>query len=332
MPDSSRSLRPAFEVAVGYAAFLCALCGWRAKTIPFSTERMPSVAIGLSGQWHKQAYFYSWSDNNEETDAAENIRKIHYISSEAVEIKYIIFSTLNYTNNKKYMKVILLIVNILLSSVSFAQLQPSGVYSLNGFDKNLDCDIYFFKNGRYYLGISENVTYDMIENLVFSYGKFSVNKNEVVLSDNLHNYRIILYADNNCLKVKKGFNFLLNKSFVFYSKTTGSEPQFVRPKLNRHILQQERMKYMQLHKISIPLYSGVYEDVQGFNLNIQKDKKYKLWFKGILLSEGEWNRDGNELTLFDRTLRQPFYVLIGEKKLISSLLPGDYSQCSLIRR
>jgi hypothetical protein len=44
----------------------------------------------------------------------------------------------------------------------------------------------------------------------------------------------------------------------------------------------------------------------------------------ILISEGKWKRDGNELSLFDVGLQHPLYVLINEKSLISTYLQGDF--------
>ena len=57
---------------------------------------------------------------------------------------------------------------------------------------------------------------------------------------------------------------------------------------------------------------------------------YKLEFKDIVLSEGKWCRNTNELELKDINLRCSFYLLIDNKKLVSKLLLGDYKSFLLI--
>jgi hypothetical protein len=55
-----------------------------------------------------------------------------------------------------------------------------------------------------------------------------------------------------------------------------------------------------------------------------------LEFKDIVLSEGKWCRNTNELELKDINLRCSFYLLIDNKKLVSKLLLGDYKSFLLI--
>jgi hypothetical protein len=99
---------------------------------------------------------------------------------------------------------------------------------------------------------------------------------------------------------------------------------------NPLLVQKEHKSYNISHNKLIPLYLGVYEDGQGYKLSIQQNNKYKLEFKNIILSEGKWCRNTNELELKDINLRCSFYLLINNKKLVSKLLPGEYKSCSLI--
>lgn len=98
------------------------------------------------------------------------------------------------------------------------------------------------------------------------------------------------------------------------------------------MLQEERKNYKNAHVTFTPLIFGVFENEQGFKLNIQQNNKYKLEFKNIILSEGEWHRDDNVIELKDLNLKHSFYILIKDKILISKLLPGDYKGCSLIKK
>ena len=60
------------------------------------------------------------------------------------------------------------------------------------------------------------------------------------------------------------------------------------------------------------------------------NSKINLEFKNIVLSEGKWCRNTNELELKDINLRCSFYLLIDNKKLVSKLFLGDYKSFLLI--
>jgi hypothetical protein len=56
-----------------------------------------------------------------------------------------------------------------------------------------------------------------------------------------------------------------------------------------------------------------------------------LYYKQLLLSEGAWRRQRNEVILFDTHMQHPFYVLVGKDNLINCHLPGDFQGLSLYR-
>lgn len=228
------------------------------------------------------------------------------------------------------MKSIILIIGIMVSTIGFAQNEISGFYSLSGFDGNVDCNIFLYKNGSYFLELSENVTDDIVESLALSYGKFSLTNNEVTLIDKIHNYKMRLVLENKTLKVKQAFSFLISKRFFLHDNSIIDETEFISPNINAFMLQKERKSYNISHNKLIPLCLGVYEDGQGYKLSIQQNNKYKLEFKNIVLSEGKWCRNTNELELKDINLRCSFYLLIDNKKLVSKLLLGDYKSFLLI--
>ncbi len=230
------------------------------------------------------------------------------------------------------MKSLTLILILLTYTTIFSKGQITGVYSIERFDENLDCNIYFFKSGSYYIELSENVTSDIIESLVLSYGIISVTDNELTLIDQVHKYKIKLVVENNSLKVVQGFGFLLDKPFLYYNIITTSEPKFISSNTNSLHLQEERERFKKAHLTLALLNFGVFENEQGFKLKIGQDNKYKLEFKNIIISEGEWLRFDNELEFKDIYLNHSFYALINEKVIISKLLPGDYKGCSLFKK
>lgn len=227
------------------------------------------------------------------------------------------------------MKIIALIISMIITTIGFAQSQITGIYSIDRFDENIECNIYFFKSGSYYIELSENVTSDIIESLVLSCGKFSLTNNEVTLIDKVHNYKMRFVVENKTLIVKQSFGFLMNKRFVYYDNIY-REPESLCPDIDALMLQEERKSYNNTHVTLFPLKFGKFENEQGFKLNIQQNNWYKLEFQNIIISEGRWHRDNNELELIDINLQHSFYTLINDKMLISKLLPGDYKGCSLI--
>ncbi len=220
------------------------------------------------------------------------------------------------------MKKVLLFCTIFLfiNCPTFAQLK--GIYSLNKFNEQITCDIYFFKSGRYLIELTENPTPDLIEAMVFSYGKFSQKNDEIRLIDKIHGYKMLLIKNNKELIVKKSFNWLLNRHFIFQTDYVYTK-EIVIPELEASTVLQERNTFKHLHKALNILYSGTYTAGEYYSILTQSNKRYKLAYKNIIISAGAWSRNGNELILVDATLKCPFYVMIDKNTLISKILPGD---------
>jgi hypothetical protein len=218
-------------------------------------------------------------------------------------------------------QVLLFCIILLFTSCSiFAQL--TGVYSLSKFNEQFICSFYFFESGSYLIVLSEEVSPDQIEATVFSYGMFSQNKNEITLIDKIHGYKMLLIKNNKELIVKKSFNWLINRHFIF-QHTHISSMEIVIPKLEASTVLQERNTFKHLNKVLNTLYAGTYSDGGCYSILIQSNKRYKLAYKNIIISAGAWSRNGNELILVDATLKCPFYVMIDKNALISKILPGD---------
>jgi hypothetical protein len=223
------------------------------------------------------------------------------------------------------MKLLILFISTIafISNTSFAQL--SARYTLDHFNKDMDCEICFSKNGHYYITLCESITNDIVETKLFSDGSYIQKSTEVSLIDQFHGYKLLLRKNNrNELLVIKGFNWLINKRFVFFDNSESSAKSIF-PKLNPDSVLQERLAFKRLNKTLNTLYSGLYDNRKGSTLYIQTDKKYKLMFKDIIFSEGAWSRYGNELILVDAALKHPFYAMIGKNILISKLLPANYA-------
>jgi len=230
------------------------------------------------------------------------------------------------------MKAIFLTVTVIISINNLIYSQLTGIYTLNESVGGTECNIYFYESDSYYIELSENVTSDIIESFVLSYGCYSSKKNEVIMTDKVHGYKMQLTPNKNQLKVKHAFNWLVNKEFSFYDNIYNNEPTFISSKTNASTARHERMNYENENKALFPLNMGVYETEQGFSLVLDSNNKYKLGIKNTIISEGTWNRERNELILFDTTLKHSFYALIGKDNLISKFLPGDDKGCRLYKK
>lgn len=233
------------------------------------------------------------------------------------------------------MKVLVMIFFMIIFS-GFAQSQISSIYSFNNKDKNIDYYICFYKDGSYLIEISKNVTLDIIEVFVLSDGYYLIKDNIVIFTDRIHGYKMEMVLNKNELIVKKSFNFLINKKFIYYEKNMKSKYHYNTCNINT--LKLERNVYKTQNNDLHSLEYGTYESAQGFKLDIfqsdiilQLDNQYQLYFKDVMISNGTWNRVENELVLYDTTLNHQFYLLIGDKVLISKLLPGDYSEGCLMK-
>jgi hypothetical protein len=209
-------------------------------------------------------------------------------------------------------------------------------------DIGIECsylDIEFRKNGDYCL-LLKYFEQEKTDTLILSFGNFIVkDKNTLLLSDNIHGFSMQLrimktkntdylydYSYNKEkieLTTEKGFVFMTNRNF---REIGPYQEKAIKPNLTPQIQQQERESYLQSNKDKqFSLYNAVYESSNGYQLNIKKDKKYVLYHNNLLISNGIWEKLGNELILHDSALQHSFYLLIADKKLISKYLPADFS-------
>jgi hypothetical protein len=234
---------------------------------------------------------------------------------------------------------------ILLNCILQAQI--SGSYYLNNFNVNnfgvkLNCYIEFYKSGCYMLTLNEQMTEDQIETDVLSLGKYTLKNKEITLTDEEHRFQMKLLFSNDEIIAKQSYCFLMNKIFKSDYDSKDSDCLF---SPNKKLIEQkqERQAYKQINKTMCHIYygtyrsennfvkydKGIYETGRGYELKIMQEHKYVLYYKKILISEGKWDKNGNELALFDENLQHFFYVMVNKDGLISKYLPGDYKGCSL---
>jgi hypothetical protein len=217
----------------------------------------------------------------------------------------------------KLISILILFSNTVLSQIS-------GVYSLNNADaKDIICDVYLYQTGVYEIILEEKETDDLIFNLLMSYGNYKLHNNELVLYDDFNGFKMYFKFDKDFIIPKKTFHFLSDNKLIKSSFQIWDKPSFTKAAFET--LSQTKTEFNRSNKVENLLNCGIYVNEQGFSLYILQNKEYKLEFKNIILSKGMWSRDRNELVLFDITLKHKFFILIGEKVLISKLFPGEYT-------
>jgi len=221
------------------------------------------------------------------------------------------------------MKKIFLIIFIIIFTSNFILAQLSGGYTLYnlGDDKSIKCNVSLYKDGTYEITLDENTAEDIVESILISIGTYLYKNGEITLIDNYHGYKMIFIDQKCCILAKKSFQWMQNKKFI---KTNSDFIKSIYFKIKFKPLKQERADFKKLYKEKFNLNYGVYENEVGFSINFLSDNKYKFEYRKIILSEGTFKKNENELVLFDTALNYPFYVFIKKNVLISKLLPEDY--------
>jgi hypothetical protein len=208
------------------------------------------------------------------------------------------------------------------SLVSFGQI--SSVYSLDNISGgSSDCCIYFYKNGVYEIFIEEQETDDLISVLIISYGNYTYENRHLILYDLYNGYQMrFIYRDSYIVSIR-AFKCLLNKKFLKNNFQIWDDPDSTYNFAKN--VKQKREEFKQMHKVEYTFKTGIYEADNGFTLTIKSENQYLFCYNGIILSEGKWDRDGNELVLADSDLQYTFYILIEKEFLKCLILPGEHN-------
>ena len=229
---------------------------------------------------------------------------------------------------KKILPAILLFFTF---TMTYSQL--SGVYSADLYKK---VQYYLsFLDGQYSIEMNENVTNDILGARTMSIGNYSIEGKEVRLIDKVHNFQMTLLLVNDSLVMKNSFCFLKDKTFGFKSSYVDKINFNWLKDFDSVRVEKERTEYKNQNKKKFPLIYDDYllrESLFGsmrYCLTINQDYTYRLYFKTMIISEGNWSREGVELVLYDTCLKHQFYLMIRKRSLISKWLPGDYKSSIL---
>jgi TonB family protein len=132
------------------------------------------------------------------------------------------------------------------------------------------------------------------------------------------------------LRFVQGFTFLLYQTFKLYGITY--EPaESILSNYSSIRIRQERENYKKSHPDQYKLYYSQYSN-GDYIIDIQKEYRYILRYRQLIISEGIWKKKGNELLLFDNSLQYMFTILIGKEGLIGKYLPGNFNNLILYKK
>jgi hypothetical protein len=132
------------------------------------------------------------------------------------------------------------------------------------------------------------------------------------------------------LRFVQGFTFLLYQTFKLYGITYKPE-ESIPSGYSSIRIRQERENYKKSHPNQYKLYYSQYSN-GDYIIDIQKEYKYVLRYRQLIISEGIWEKKGNELLLFDNSLQCMFTILIGKEGLIGKYLPGNFNNLILYEK
>lgn len=231
------------------------------------------------------------------------------------------------------MKYIFIVLYILCSECLSAQMYELGNQSKWNYLTNFDVSCYFqlLKNDQYSISFSvvHKDVADIVYSLFISYGTVHKKGNIYCLKDLFSGAEIILeQVKHSNLIVRKGFSFMENEYLFFYREADDLTDSFleniageIKGKSERELIYQKEKS----NKV-VPLRLGGYKN-RDVSLFLDLEYRYQIHYSiegcSFLISEGQWSKKGNELTLFDPILNHSFLALINPNGLSMIRFPNN---------
>jgi hypothetical protein len=217
-------------------------------------------------------------------------------------------------------KTILLIILVLSVNSAFSQI--SKIYTYESVANKIDCNIFFYKDGSYKLTLDDYTSENPYQ-VVLSEGKYVLKNNMIQLIDKYNKFAMQFLYRNKSIEGIKTYQFLQNKKFIksyldIYDKPSISD-------FNNLSLKDSLSCFGKKNKELYNLNYGTYLMQLDFTLNIDAKYNFKFSYSNIVLLQGTWKRNQNEIILNDAFLKHYFYVIIEKDKLKCKILPGGFN-------
>ncbi len=172
--------------------------------------------------------------------------------------------------------------------------------------------------------MDNNLPDGKITSLILSRGYYKLVDDSLYLTDYYNKYKMLIIINNEKLYVKKAFKILYNRSF----RKLHSEPYHTTKMVfNERLLDSVRSDYNKNHKTEFPFADRIYGVRTQVYFNLKPDNKYQIKYNQMVVSDGSWERKGNELICKDSLLQHNFYLSIGKNKIINRFFPYLQKEC-----
>jgi hypothetical protein len=178
------------------------------------------------------------------------------------------------------------------------------------------CGISLYTDGKYEMIINQWYG-DIGAGFTISSGKYRIKNNSLVLIDSYNQFEMKFISKNGYLITEKSYLFAKDFKFKFSNSSTDLVSTFSDIP---NAIEIAREKFSNKKEVKYNLQFGKYIGEGGLYswcFKINTNHSFELKVEDIVLLAGTWERKGNELRLFDTTLKHTFYVFIAKNKLIN---------------
>lgn len=217
---------------------------------------------------------------------------------------------------------IFLVLFTLISSTCAAQVYLANMYTIR-LDENLVCELHMYKESNYYIGITEQTTHDFMYTYPLSCGTFIVEGDQIIFTDQYHNFKMKMLIKGNGLTVIECFQFLMNKQLNFLARNHETI-EGICSEISETSWDAQESQFPDSKEFESYFFeSGEYTDYQGFVLDLSFLGTFKLYYRKFELCNGTYERKGNKLVLTDATLNLQLEFLISKGLLTGKLLSSE---------
>lgn len=211
---------------------------------------------------------------------------------------------------------------ILMCRCSYIQKIEIGEYVIDINSKQVDCELRIASDFTYEICLDFHETDDIVYSALLSYGHYSTNNEQLILHDDYYDFDWDILIRSNAIGVGRGYAFLDGKRILEYHSenaevSTPDKNYLSRNKvlIDNFIAQQNNAQ----------LVVGQYKDQNHrYTIILEDGGRYLMYLKDVLLLEGIWRQQDNNVVLHDDRLNHDFTMAIGNEKLLSLGIPGEF--------
>ena len=205
---------------------------------------------------------------------------------------------------------------------SYIQKIDIGEYVIDINSKQVDCELRIGSDFTYEICLGFHETDDIVYSAVLSCGHYSTANEQLILHDDYYDFDWDIHIKSNVISVGRGYAFLDGKRVQEYH----SENVEVSPPDKNFLSRNKVLIDSFIAQQDNPqLVVGRYKDQNHrYTIVLEDGGRYLMHLKDVLLLEGVWSQQDNNVVLHDDRLNRDFTMAIGNEKLLSLGIPGEF--------